>query len=104
MEPTTQIEIGVIHLDGATTSAPPSHLSDLKKALWKDELLHSWKEVLAEPEVAIEEISKKGGDTIPRVSFAEIKGGLSESQIKAIQNVGVVVVTGGVPEEAGCLI
>ncbi|KNZ80292.1 hypothetical protein J132_06408 [Termitomyces sp. J132] len=62
MEPTTQIEIGVIHLDGATTSAPPSHLSDLKKALWKDELLHSWKEVLAEPEVAIEEISKKGGD------------------------------------------
>lgn len=58
----THVEIGAIHLEGAKPLALPSHLSELKKSLWKDELVQSWKEVLAELEVAVEEISKKGGN------------------------------------------
>ncbi|KAG6819433.1 hypothetical protein H0H93_011921 [Arthromyces matolae] len=93
------VDAGPNHLDEATTNPLPSRLSALKKTLWKDELLDSWKQILAELEVAIDEISQKGGHVIPRVSFAEIKAGLSPSQVKAIKDVGVVVVTGGVPEE-----
>ncbi|KAG6829567.1 hypothetical protein H0H92_004115 [Tricholoma furcatifolium] len=94
-----EVSAGPHHLEEASPALLSSHLSALKKTLWKDELLESWKQVLAELEVAVEEISQKGGQVIPRVSFAEIKAGLSPSQVKAIKDVGVVVVTGGVPEE-----
>ncbi|KAG6816962.1 hypothetical protein H0H87_001276 [Tephrocybe sp. NHM501043] len=82
----------------------PEHLSGLKKTLWKEELLQSWKEVLTELEAAVEEISLKGGDIIPRISFADIQAGLSDIQIQSIKEVGVVVVTGGVPQAAQYLI
>ncbi|KAF8070215.1 hypothetical protein FPV67DRAFT_1413151 [Lyophyllum atratum] len=83
----------------ALPEAHPAYFSDLKKALWKDELLQSWKEVLVALDAAVQEISSIGGAVIPRVTFAQMSAGLSDDQVKAIRKVGVVVVTGGVPQE-----
>ncbi|EGO26082.1 hypothetical protein SERLADRAFT_447357 [Serpula lacrymans var. lacrymans S7.9] len=85
----------------------PSHLperyAELKRHVLADvdhaALLESWREVLEEVGNSAEEIISRGGDVIPRVSYADIEKGLSEAQIHAIKNTGVVVVTGGVPKD-----
>ncbi|KAG5641138.1 hypothetical protein DXG03_005934 [Asterophora parasitica] len=103
MVPTASAEelvVGPLSIDSVVSgNRLPSHFTELKKALWKDELLQSWKEVLAELDAAVEKISTEGGAAIPRVSFAEMKAGLSEDQVKAIKAVGILVVTGGIPQE-----
>ncbi|KAG6917418.1 hypothetical protein DXG01_002503 [Tephrocybe rancida] len=104
MVPTEREQVNIkatpaVSLDSAAPAQLPSHLSDLKKALWKEELLQSWKDILVELDAEVEAISSKGGDIIPRVSFSDIQAGLSESQVQAIKDVGVVIVTGGVPQE-----
>lgn len=39
----------------------PNRFADLKKEIWKDSLIQSWREVLAELETVVDEISVKGG-------------------------------------------
>ena len=45
----------------ATAQALPNRLANLKKELWKDSLVQSWNKVLAALEVAVDEVSAKGG-------------------------------------------
>jgi hypothetical protein len=40
--------------------ALPDRFADLKKEIWKDGLIQSWREVLAELETAVDEVSAKG--------------------------------------------
>ncbi|KAF5309928.1 hypothetical protein D9619_010556 [Psilocybe cf. subviscida] len=77
----------------------PDRFADLKKELWKDSLVESWRQVLTELEPAVEEIAAKGSDIIPRFTYEEIQAGLSAPQIAQVKTAGTVIVTGGVPSE-----
>ncbi|THH21281.1 hypothetical protein EW146_g264 [Bondarzewia mesenterica] len=83
---------------GADTVFPP-RFAELKKQIWRDELVESWREVLDSLNEAVEEVATKGADIIPRFPFADIRKGLSSEQIAAIKKTGVVIITGGVPKE-----
>jgi len=47
-------------LTGEEHNALPARFSDLKKELWKDELVESWREVLEALPSAVDEIVAKG--------------------------------------------
>lgn len=108
--------------DGFGKAALPDRFIDLKKSLWNAGLVQSWRDVLGELEVAtsvLVERKKRGVDVsaccfwiisqelltfggtqvIPRISYEELKGGLSKSLAEEIKRVGSVVVTGAVPKE-----
>ncbi|KAF8161499.1 hypothetical protein B0H34DRAFT_654175 [Crassisporium funariophilum] len=82
-------------LTGEEHNTLPDRFSDVKKALWKDNLVESWREVLAELETAVEGIAAKGNELIPRVSYEDVKKGLSNDQVSQIKKTGTVIVTGG---------
>jgi hypothetical protein len=86
-------------LSGETVQPLPSRFADLKKEIWKDGLVQSWREVLAELETAVDEVSAKGGTCIPQVSYAEIARGLSPEQIHAVKSTGTIIVKGGIPKD-----
>jgi len=77
----------------------PDRFADLKKEMWKDGLVQSWREVLAALETAVDEVSIKGASTIPRIAYADIVKGLSPEEIAAVKQTGTVIVTGGVMKE-----
>ncbi|KAG0701148.1 hypothetical protein DFH29DRAFT_982816 [Suillus ampliporus] len=89
-----------------TSIAPlPARFAQLKKDVLTDmgatraSIVQAWKQVLVALEGRTKEIAHLGGDAIPRVSFVDIKRGLSDAQKDDIKKCGVVVVTGAVPEE-----
>jgi hypothetical protein len=109
-------------LSGATQPLP-GHFTDLKKEIWKDDLVQSWREVLTALEGAVDEVCTKGGSVslhcifktnsevgflprqiIPRVAYADITKGLSPEQIKTIRQTGTIIVSGGVPKEVGVVL
>jgi hypothetical protein len=47
-------------LSGEDAQVLPSRFADLKREMWKDSLIQSWREVLAELETAVHEVSIKG--------------------------------------------
>ncbi|KAK4330588.1 DUF1479 domain protein [Rhodotorula toruloides] len=70
---------------------------ELKKALWTDGLIESWRTVLSALEERTEEIKEKGTQIVPQVDFRDIQAGLSPSLKDEIKRVGTVVVHGAVP-------
>ena len=49
-------------LSGEISQPLPARFSDLKKELFTEALVESWREVLAELNVAVEEVAAKGSD------------------------------------------
>ena len=49
-------------LTGEKTPPLPSRFADLKKALWKESLVQSWREVLSELQVTVQRVSQQGGN------------------------------------------
>ncbi|KAJ3505316.1 hypothetical protein NLJ89_g7485 [Agrocybe chaxingu] len=86
-------------LTGEEHSALPERFTDLKKGLWKDSFVESWREVLAELGTATEEVASIGSDMVPRVAYSDLQAGLSADQVEAIKKTGTVIITGGVPKE-----
>ncbi|KAJ7117571.1 hypothetical protein C8R44DRAFT_925086 [Mycena epipterygia] len=80
-------------------SAFPPRFSELKRALWNEGLLQSWKEVLEELEVASERIAERGEAMIPTLTMESIRRGLSAEEMSNIRAAGCVVVKGAVPKE-----
>lgn len=76
----------------------PARFAELKKQLWKDELVESWRQVLRDLKEEVEVIAQKQQDAIPQVSFREMEKGLSANQIAAVKKAGSVIVRGGVPK------
>ncbi|GAA5948574.1 hypothetical protein JCM21900_005177 [Sporobolomyces salmonicolor] len=73
---------------------------DLKRNLWNDGLIESWRSVLAALRDRTEEIKTLGSAAIPQVGYAELAAGkLSQASTDEIKRVGTVVVHGGVTEE-----
>jgi len=77
----------------------PDRFSNLKKSLWKDSFVESWREVLSELEVTVEKVSLRGSEIVPRIKYSDLRKGLSQEQLQEIKSVGTVIVTGAVPEE-----
>ncbi|KAJ7464578.1 hypothetical protein FB451DRAFT_1263902 [Mycena latifolia] len=77
----------------------PPRFSELKRAMWNDGLVQSWKEVLEELEVATELIAERGEAMIPKITMESIRNGLSPEEISNIRAAGCVVVKGGIPKE-----
>ena len=42
----------------------PTRFADLKKEIWRDTLLQSWREVVDELYVAVEQVAEKGTDVL----------------------------------------
>ncbi|CAL1711617.1 unnamed protein product [Somion occarium] len=80
------------------TGAPPlpQRFSDLKKEIYHDGIIQSWREVLDELKVTTEEIASEGGRVIPKIPYDDVINGLSEEQKKSIKKTGTVIVKGGV--------
>ncbi|GAA5821091.1 hypothetical protein JCM11251_001957 [Rhodosporidiobolus azoricus] len=73
--------------------------SDLKKSIWHDGLIESWRSVLASLEERTAEIKEKGNAVIPQIEYKDIQAGrLSDTVKNEIKRVGTVVVHGGVPQ------
>jgi len=49
-------------LSGEVPDVLPSRFSDLKKEIWRDDMLQTWKEVLEELEVATEQVTAHGSE------------------------------------------
>ena len=49
-------------LTGEKTPPLPPRFADLKKALWKESLVQSWREVLSELQVTVQRVSLEGGN------------------------------------------
>ncbi|THG99240.1 hypothetical protein EW026_g3068 [Hermanssonia centrifuga] len=77
----------------------PQRFSDLKKELFTEQLVESWRDVLKELETITEEVAAKGTDNIPQVDYTSITNGLSEQQIKDVKKAGAIIVKGGVPKD-----
>ncbi|GAA6037624.1 hypothetical protein JCM8097_006148 [Rhodosporidiobolus ruineniae] len=74
--------------------------SDLKKNLWSDGLLESWRSVLTALEERTQEIKEKGSSVIPQVDYKDIASGkLSPSAVKEIKRVGTAVIHNAVPQD-----
>ncbi|OAX35739.1 DUF1479-domain-containing protein [Rhizopogon vinicolor AM-OR11-026] len=90
---------------GSEGAPLPARFAQLKKDVLADmratpaSIVQTWKHVLTALETRTEEIATLGGQVIPRVSFIDIKHGLSDAQKDDIKKSGVVVVTGAVPRE-----
>ncbi|GEM10971.1 DUF1479 domain protein [Rhodotorula toruloides] len=70
---------------------------ELKKALFTDGLIESWRTVLTALEERTEEIRERGTQIVPQVDFRDLQAGLSPSLKNKIKRVGTVVVHGAVP-------
>ncbi|GAA5864123.1 hypothetical protein JCM8547_005143 [Rhodosporidiobolus lusitaniae] len=74
--------------------------SDLKKSLWNDGMIESWRSVLAALAERTEEIKEKGAATIPQLDYKDIAAGkVSAAMVDEVKRVGTVVVHGAVPEQ-----
>ncbi|TIB29923.1 hypothetical protein E3P85_02939 [Wallemia ichthyophaga] len=76
----------------------PQRFSHLKKNMWKDSLIESWRDVLSRLKMEVEHVEALGSDAIPRLPFHQIKSGMDVDKLERIKKVGSVVVDGGVPE------
>ncbi|KAF8341047.1 hypothetical protein F5887DRAFT_888290 [Amanita rubescens] len=85
-------------LSGKEALQLPPRFSDLKKSLWRDALVESWRQVLNELHERVITIADRGTEIIPQVEFNDLKAGLSDDQIAHIRQVGTVVVRGGIPK------
>ncbi|KDR75460.1 hypothetical protein GALMADRAFT_247897 [Galerina marginata CBS 339.88] len=86
-------------LTGEEHNNLPERFADLKKDLWNDSLVESWRGVLEALPQAVEEISSKGSEIVPRVCYRDLQTGLSKDQVDEIKTIGTVIITGGVPAE-----
>ncbi|KAF8726215.1 hypothetical protein AX14_007926 [Amanita brunnescens Koide BX004] len=86
-------------LSGGEASQLPARFSDIKKSLWKDSLVESWRQILKELDERVVAITERGTEIIPQVEFEELKAGLSDAQISNIREVGTVLVRGGIPKD-----
>ncbi|TIA86916.1 hypothetical protein E3P99_03540 [Wallemia hederae] len=77
----------------------PQRFSDLKKDIFKEHLVESWRDVLTKLKPEVEEVSAVGSAAIPRLSYHQIKTGVDEDSLRRLKKVGSVVVEGGVSEE-----
>ncbi|KAJ7763592.1 hypothetical protein DFH07DRAFT_738613 [Mycena maculata] len=77
----------------------PPRFAELKRAIWREGLIQSWKEVLEDLEVATERIAERGEAMIPKVTMEDIRNGLTTDQISDIGTAGCVVVKGAIPKE-----
>ncbi|KAL9712131.1 hypothetical protein Ac2012v2_005208 [Leucoagaricus gongylophorus] len=85
---------------GEEHAALPDRFSALKKEMFKDELVESWRQVLAELEGTVAEITEKGNNLVARINYDDVKtGSVSQAQIDKIKRVGTVIITGAVSEE-----
>ncbi|KAF9446150.1 DUF1479-domain-containing protein [Macrolepiota fuliginosa MF-IS2] len=85
---------------GEEPTALPDRFSALKKDIFKEELVETWRQVLSELEGTVGEIVEKGNKLITKVSYDDVKSGcVSQAQINEIKRVGTILVTGGIPRE-----
>ncbi|EIM79482.1 uncharacterized protein STEHIDRAFT_126484 [Stereum hirsutum FP-91666 SS1] len=86
-------------LSGHTVVLEP-RFAQLKKQLWKDNMLQSWREVLDELKITTKEIAATGPDIILRVQFEQIKSGKVDPEVlKRVRAVGTMIVEGAISEE-----
>jgi hypothetical protein len=48
-------------LSGEAVRVLPDQFADLKREIWKDSLVQSWREILSALEKAVDEVAAKGG-------------------------------------------
>ncbi|EKM81233.1 hypothetical protein AGABI1DRAFT_56665 [Agaricus bisporus var. burnettii JB137-S8] len=85
---------------GEESIALPDRFTELKRDIFKDELVESWRQVLSELEGTVSEIKEKGNSLITKLSYDEVKSGkVSQAQIDHLKRVGTVIVTGAVPKD-----
>jgi hypothetical protein len=61
-------------LSGETSSVFPTWFLDLKRVLWRDEMAQSWRDVLADLEAAVEELSRRKSEVYLQPSKIWIGG------------------------------
>ncbi|KAJ7181019.1 DUF1479-domain-containing protein [Mycena filopes] len=77
---------------------PPS-FAELKRTIWTDGLIQTWKEVLEELEVSAAQIAERVDSMIPSVTMESIQNGLSAEELANIRTAACVVVRGVIPKE-----
>ncbi|GAA5890452.1 hypothetical protein JCM6882_002925 [Rhodosporidiobolus microsporus] len=93
------IESAFPSIKGAPVIPLEQRFGDLKKALWNDGLVESWRSLLSALDERTQEIIERGSDAIPQVQYGELEKGLSPSTLKEVKRVGTVVVHGAVEEK-----
>ncbi|TIB97393.1 DUF1479-domain-containing protein [Wallemia mellicola] len=83
-------------LSGDKAVELPQRFSDLKKEIWRDSIIETWRDVLAKLKPEVEEVAAIGSEAIPRLPYHQIKNGTDKDIVERIKKVGSVVVEGGV--------
>ncbi|KAJ7656448.1 hypothetical protein DFH06DRAFT_471627 [Mycena polygramma] len=77
----------------------PPRFAELKRTMWNEGLVQSWKEVLDALQVETARIAELGEKVVPQIPFESFQKGLSAGDISSIRTAGCVVVKGAVPKE-----
>ncbi|KAJ7698986.1 hypothetical protein B0H17DRAFT_1049881 [Mycena rosella] len=80
-------------------NAFPPRFSQLKRAIWNEGLIQSWKEVLEELEMETERIAERGEAMIPKLTMDSIRTGLSSDEISRIRAARCVIFKGAISQE-----
>ncbi|GAA6025137.1 hypothetical protein JCM10207_006248 [Rhodosporidiobolus poonsookiae] len=93
------IESAFPSIKGEAPTPLEQRFVDLKRALWNDGLIESWRSVLTALDERTQEIIERGPDVIPQIQYSDLQSGLSPAALKEVKRVGTVVVHGAVEEK-----
>ena len=80
--------------------ALPERFSQLRKQIFKDHLIETWRDVVNELNTAVEEVNELGSNAIPRVSYDSIQNGnVNKEVINRIKTIGSAVIDDAVPDQ-----
>ncbi|KIP10961.1 hypothetical protein PHLGIDRAFT_47251, partial [Phlebiopsis gigantea 11061_1 CR5-6] len=80
--------------------APPfdPRFAELKKDIWKEDMVESWRQVLNDLENVTSSVIEQGSQSVPQVPYLSLKDGLAEYKSK-VKSAGCAIIRGAVPEE-----
>ncbi|TIA91080.1 hypothetical protein E3P99_01260 [Wallemia hederae] len=88
------------NFSGKEDVALPPRFSDLKQSIFKENLVETWRQVLAHLKDAVEEVATEQANLIPKVPYDQIQSGnVDEELIKRIKTTGTCVVQGAVSQD-----
>lgn len=77
----------------------PERFADLKRSMWNDQLVESWREVIGELEHVAERVGQLGSAAVPEIPYASLERGLTHDESQVLKDSGAFIVKGAVSQQ-----
>lgn len=77
----------------------PERFADLKRSMWNDQLVESWREVIGELEHVTERVGQLGSAAVPEIPYASLERGLTHDESQVLKDSGAFIVKGAVSQQ-----